>query len=91
VLDPALRNLAVRNWRAGDRYWPAHTREPRKLKELLQSPHIPREQKPYWPVVTYGEVIVWVPGFAAPQRFQAGESTPQALLLEEVLLEANRS
>ncbi|HET7872872.1 MAG TPA: tRNA lysidine(34) synthetase TilS [Terriglobales bacterium] len=93
VLDSALRGLSVRNWRAGDCYWPAHTKEAKKLKELLQSPHIPREQKPYWPVVTYGEVIVWVPGFAAPERFQARESAPQALLLEEVLLpvDPNRS
>jgi len=28
--------LRVRNWRAGDRYWPAHTKSPKKIKELLQ-------------------------------------------------------
>jgi hypothetical protein len=38
MLDPALlqQELTVRNWRAGDRYWPAHSKAPRKIKELLQ-------------------------------------------------------
>jgi hypothetical protein len=29
-----------------------------------------------------GEDIVWVPGFAAPERFQAREGSSEALLLE---------
>ena len=38
MLDPALlqKELTVRNWRAGDRYWPAHSKAPKKIKELLQ-------------------------------------------------------
>jgi len=86
LLDRALaaRQLRLRNWHAGDRYWPAHTREPKKLKELLQARHIPREQKPYWPVVVSGDEIVWVPGFAAPERFRAAESAAETLLLEEI-------
>ncbi|MBZ5567561.1 MAG: tRNA lysidine(34) synthetase TilS [Acidobacteriia bacterium] len=88
LLDPALAKgeLRVRNWRAGDRYWPAHTRETKKLKELLQARHIPREQKPFWPVVVSGEEIVWVPGFAAPEQFRVRETAAEALLLEEVPL-----
>jgi tRNA(Ile)-lysidine synthase len=74
-------HLRVRNWRAGDRYWPAHTREPKKVKELLLARHIPREQKPYWPVVVAGEEIVWVPGFEAPEQFRAQETDSAALLL----------
>ena len=30
------RQLIVRNWRPGDRFWPAHTKAPKKVKELLQ-------------------------------------------------------
>jgi tRNA(Ile)-lysidine synthase len=88
LLDPALANgeLRVRNWHAGDRYWPAHTRQPRKVKELLQARHIPREQKPFWPVVMSGDDIVWLPGFAAPERFHFRESDSDALLLEVVPL-----
>ncbi len=83
-LRPELsQSLSLRNWHAGDRYQPAHTSKPRKLKELLQSPHIPRAQKPFWPVVVSGEQIVWVPGFEAPEEFRAKDEGP-ALMLEEV-------
>jgi tRNA(Ile)-lysidine synthase len=87
-LDPVLaaRGLRVRNWRAGDRYWPAHTGQPKKVKELLQARHIPREHKPFWPVVTSGAELVWVPGFAAPEQFRVRDTDSEALLLEEVLL-----
>jgi len=82
----AHRGLRVRNWHAGDRYWPAHTRQPKKVKELLQAHHIPREQKPFWPVVVSGDEIVWLPGFAAAERFRFREGDSDALLLEEVPL-----
>lgn len=123
LLDAALmeRNLRVRNWRPGDRYWPAHTKEPKKLKELLQARHIPRAYKAIWPVVVSGmaagspapgspprpgfgrggvavrpdlgrdgvqEEIVWVPGFAAPERFQVQPESTEALLLEEAPLDS---
>ncbi len=88
LLDPALAKgeLRVRNWHAGDRYWPAHTRQPKKVKELLQARHIPRERKPYWPVILSGDEIVWLPGFPAPEQFRVRDTDSDALLLEEVPL-----
>jgi tRNA(Ile)-lysidine synthase len=82
----AHRGLRVRNWHAGDRYWPAHTRQPKKVKELLQARHIPREQKPFWPVIVSGDEIVWLPGFAAPGQFLFREGDSDALLLKVVPL-----
>jgi tRNA(Ile)-lysidine synthase len=82
----AHRGLRVRNWHAGDRYWPAHTRQPKKVKELLQARHIPRERKPYWPVIVSGDEIVWLPGFDAPEQFRLRVGDSDALLLEEVPL-----
>ncbi len=88
LLDPsfAKSELVVRNWRAGDRYQPAHVAAPKKLKELLQARHIPREQKPFWPVVVSGDQIVWVPGFDAPEQFRVRNDASAALLLEELPL-----
>ena len=43
--------LVIRNWRPGERFWPAHTKEPRKIKELLQDQHITGDRKKLWPVV----------------------------------------
>jgi tRNA(Ile)-lysidine synthase len=64
-LSPAL---LVRNWRPGDRFWPAHTKGPKKIKELLQEKHVPHLQRRLWPVVVSGDEIVWVRGF--PGRAQ---------------------
>ena len=67
--------LRVRNWRAGDKFWPAHTREPKKIKELLADKHVTSRERKLWPVVVSGGEVVWVRGFRTPQRFQpkAGE------------------
>ncbi len=45
------RPLRVRNWRSGDRFWPAHTKGPKKIKELLQDRRVLGREKRLWPVV----------------------------------------
>jgi tRNA(Ile)-lysidine synthase len=65
------RELIIRNWRAGDRYWPAHSKQGKKIKELLNDRHITGPDKKRWPVVVSGEEIVWMRGFAAPETFRA--------------------
>src|SRR5437773_1777653 len=51
----AQRELVVRNWRPGERFWPAHTKELKKIKELLQDRHITGEEKRGWPVIASGD------------------------------------
>jgi tRNA(Ile)-lysidine synthase len=63
--------LKVRNWRAGDRFWPAHTKSPKKIKELLQDRHVPHPERRLWPVVVGGDEIVWMRGLPVPSRLQA--------------------
>ncbi len=67
----AKENLVVRNWRAGERFWPAHTKEPKKVKELLQDRHITGDEKKRWPVVASGDEIVWVKGLGVRRDLQA--------------------
>ncbi len=73
LLDPESLPgpLKVRNWRAGDRFWPSHTKSPKKIKELLQERHVAQPERKLWPVVVSGDEIVWVKGFAVPSRFRA--------------------
>jgi len=63
--------LRVRNWRAGDRYWPSHTKSPKKIKELLQEKQIPQPERRFWPLITSGQEIVWLRGLAVPAKFRA--------------------
>ena len=81
--------LIVRNWRAGDRFFPVHTHSPRKVKELLQPARIGHEisaaERRSWPVVESAGEIVWMRGFpvAANYVYRNGE----AVLIEEVRTE----
>lgn len=65
------RLLRVRNWRAGDRFWPNHTKAPKKIKELLQERHVLQPDRHLWPVVVSGDEIVWMRGFPPPAAFAA--------------------
>jgi tRNA(Ile)-lysidine synthase len=83
--------LRVRNWRPGDRFWPAHTKSPKKIKELLQERHIPQPERKLWPVIANGDEIVWVRGFPVPTRLQAQPGRPAILIQEMPLTERRES
>ncbi len=81
----AQRGLVVRNWTAGERFWPGHSKEPKKIKELLQDRHITGAEKKKWPVVASGnEIIGFISGFRGPlgrpsnmfSRFSRMEAAP---------------
>jgi tRNA(Ile)-lysidine synthetase-like protein len=70
-LDRLGHTLTIRNWRAGDRYWPAHTASEKKVKELLADRHATGAKKKLWPVAIDKEgSLVWMRGFAAPVSFR---------------------
>jgi len=88
-LDPARlpMNLLIRNWRPGDRFWPAHTREERKVKELLSDRHLSGVDKKRWPVaVAEGIGLVWVRGFPVPSEFRPRADAGQVLWIRDTEL-----
>jgi tRNA(Ile)-lysidine synthase len=62
--------LTVRNWRPGDRYWPAHTKSPKKIKELLQEKHVSQPERKVWPIVLKKDEVIWMRGFPVPAEFR---------------------
>jgi len=80
--DLLPERLIMRNWRPGDRFWPAHTKSPRKVKELLQERHIAQPQRRLWPVAVSGEEIVWMRGFPVPAGLLAKERHEAVLIRE---------
>jgi tRNA(Ile)-lysidine synthase len=86
MLDPVLlqKDLTVRNWRAGDRYWPAHSKGPKKVKELLQERKLTGTERKLWPVVASGQELVWVRGFPAPARLRPCDGAQEALVIREL-------
>lgn len=87
LLDPAAlaTGMVVRNWRAGDRFWPAHSKAPKKIKELLQEKHIAGAVRRLWPVVACGSKVVWVRGLPGPAELQAKNGAEGALIQEVTL------
>jgi tRNA(Ile)-lysidine synthase len=82
-----LHELRVRNWRPGDRFWPAHTKSAKKVKELLQEHQIKGAARQTWPVVVSGDEIVWVMGFAVPESYRAKEQEVAVLIRERMIAE----
>ncbi|MGZ4889811.1 MAG: tRNA lysidine(34) synthetase TilS [Candidatus Angelobacter sp.] len=78
--------LTVRNWRAGDKFFPAHTQSPKKVKELLQPARMGREfssaQRKAWPVIESAGQIVWMRSFPASRDF--AYDSGDAVLIEEI-------
>jgi tRNA(Ile)-lysidine synthase len=82
--------LIVRNWRPGDRFWPAHTKSAKKIKDLLQELHVPQPARRLWPVAASADEIVWMRGFPVPARLlaKAGE---EAVLIQEAPWEVEQN
>lgn len=79
------RVLKVRNWRAGDRFWPNHTKAPKKVKELLQERHVSQVERKHWPVIVSGDEIVWMRGFPVPANWAAKPGLEAIAILERPL------
>ena len=88
-LAPAMLSgrLKVRNWRAGDRFSPAHSKSPKKIKELLQERHITGRERQLWPVLVSGDEVIWLRGFGVPAKWQPQENAAEAFVIQELPLQ----
>ena len=80
--------LRVRNWRAGDRFHPAHSKSAKKIKELLQERHLTGVARASWPVVVSGGDVIWVRGFASPVALRPHASTDPAMFIREIPIDS---
>jgi tRNA(Ile)-lysidine synthase len=86
LLDPAHlpKEIRIRNWRPGDRFWPSHTKTEKKVKELLADRRISGTERKLWPVaVAEGIGLVWVRGFAVPAVLRSPGGATTALWIRE--------
>jgi tRNA(Ile)-lysidine synthase len=91
LLDAELLSgsCRVRNWRPGDRFWPAHTKSSKKIKELLQELHVHQPERRLWPVIVSGDEIVWMRGFPSPAKLQAKAGRAAILIVDEPLSQSS--
>jgi tRNA(Ile)-lysidine synthase len=86
ALDAELlgEGLKVRNWRAGDRFWAAHTKSPKKVKELLQERRLSGRARTHWPVIVSGAEVVWMKGFMTSARFRPKNGARMVMVIHEI-------
>lgn len=84
LMVTGLDALRARNWRAGDRFWPAHVGSEKKVKELLQPLKLAAAERACWPVVVDASAkpaqVLWLRGFKSP-RLELADG--RELLIEE--------
>jgi tRNA(Ile)-lysidine synthase len=80
--DLLPERLTLRNWRAGDRFWPAQTKSPKKVKEWLQERRVAGPERRLWPVAVGGGEILWMRGFPVPAKFRAQGGSPAIVIRE---------
>ncbi len=79
------KEVVIRNWRAGDRFRPAHTTAAKKVKELLSARHATGAEKKLWPVAAAeGCGLIWMRGFAVPAAFRAPAGAAKAIWIREI-------
>ncbi len=84
-LESIPKEVLIRNWRAGDRFWPAHTADAKKVKELLSHRHATGMEKKLWPVaVAKGCGLIWMRGFAVPAAYRALAGAEKAIWIREI-------
>jgi tRNA(Ile)-lysidine synthase len=85
AIESAPQQVLIRNWRAGDRFWPSHTAAAKKVKELLSDRHLTGAEKKLWPVaVAEGQGIIWMRDFAVPAAFRASAGSTKAIWIREI-------
>jgi tRNA(Ile)-lysidine synthase len=84
-LDRMPKEILIRNWRAGDRFWPPRTAAPRKVKKLLSDRYVIGTERKLWPVALAKDCgLVWMRGFAVPATFRAQPGTCRAIWIREL-------
>lgn len=67
--------LVLRGWRRGDRYRPAGHSGEWKLKELFQRGRVPSWRRQFWPILCWGDKILWARDFGPAAEYASGSGS----------------
>jgi tRNA(Ile)-lysidine synthase len=76
--------LELRNWRPGDQYRPMGSAGAEKIKTFFQEARIPLWERRHWPVLTFGNSIVWARQFGPEAEWAAGPGCRRFVKIREV-------
>ena len=81
--DRLCAPLVLRNWRQGDAYRVRGHKRTQKLKRMFLERHIPKGDRPSWPVLESAGRVAWVRGMPPVDDFCAGEETRVGVVIKE--------
>jgi tRNA(Ile)-lysidine synthase len=82
--DELDAGLTLRPRRPGDVMRPLGSPGRRKVQDIMVDRHVPAALREFWPLVTIGEEILWIPGAAAGERGRVRPETTRILHLRFV-------
>ncbi len=71
--------LCIRNPENGDRMQPLGMQGSQKIKDCLINNKVPKERRPFHPVILSGETIIWLAGLRLSQNARVRETTRRIL------------
>jgi len=71
----------VRGWKPGDRFFPLGMKSPKKLQDFFVDEKIPSFYRPFTPIVTDDEKILWIVGLRLDDRVKVTNQTRRILHL----------
>ena len=80
-------DLAVRNFRRGDRFQPLGMAGHKKIKDLFIEKKVPLSIRARCPLLTMGEEILWIPGFGRSEIAGIWEKTAACIRVKAVPIE----
>jgi tRNA(Ile)-lysidine synthase len=80
--------LAVRNFRRGDRFQPLSMAGHKKVKDLFIEKKAPLSIRARCPLLTMGEEILWIPGFGRSEIARVSEKTTACIRMKAVPIES---
>ncbi len=75
--------LRVRSVFPGDRFVPLGMKHSQKLKNFFINNKVPRCRRPFIPLVTSAERIVWIAGMRMDERFRVTDKTRTVLVIRQ--------
>jgi len=74
--------LWVRNFRPGDRFQPLGMDGHRKVKDLFIEKRVPLSIRAWWPLLTSGDEVLWIPCYGRSSAGRVSEKTTSVLRLK---------
>ena len=76
------QQLLVRPWKAGDKIRPLGFDGTKKVSDVLTEMKVPSDEKSNYPVVTFHDNIVWIPGYRIAESYKVTDKTKTALHIQ---------